>query len=101
MALWYGLYAATGFLPRCVFRAATGLKCPGCGSQTFLLEILHGHWLDALSANPSIPVFILYLAAITQPFSRRVREWLTSPPALWVLLAAILLWTVGRNLAGI
>lgn len=101
VALWYGLYAATGFMPRCVFRVVTGLKCPGCGSQTFLLELLHGHWLEAFRANPSIPVYILYLAAITQPFSSRLRERLTTPAALWILLASIILWTVARNVAGI
>ncbi len=98
LALWYGIHAATGFMPRCLFRELTGWKCPGCGSQTALMALLRGDPAAAFMANPAIPFYILYLAAILQPFSPRLRDLLTTPCALYLLAAAILLWTLGRNL---
>lgn len=98
LALWYGVHAATGFMPRCMFREITGWKCPGCGSQTALMALLHGHPREAFLANPAIPFYLLYLAAILQPFSRPLRDRLTSPPALYLLAASIALWTLLRNL---
>lgn len=98
IALWYSLHAATGFMPRCIFRELTGWKCPGCGSQTALMALLHGNPADAFRANPAIPFYLLYLAAILQPLSPRLRDLLTSPAALYLLAASILLWTLLRNL---
>lgn len=98
IALWYGLHAATGFMPRCLFRELTGWKCPGCGSQTALMALLHGNPADAFRANPAIPFYLLYLAAILQPLSPRLRDLLTTPAALYLLAASILLWTLLRNL---
>ncbi len=98
IALWYGLHAATGFMPRCLFRELTGWKCPGCGSQTALMALLDGNPAEAFRANPAIPFYLLYLAAILQPLSPRLRDLLTSPAALYLLAASILLWTLLRNL---
>lgn len=98
IALWYGLHAATGFMPRCLFRELTGWKCPGCGSQTALMALIDGHPADAFRANPAIPFYLLYLAAILQPLSPRLRDRLTTPAALYLLAASILLWTLLRNL---
>lgn len=53
----------TGFFPPCMFRALTGLTCPGCGSTRALHQILHGHFAAAFMLNPlfllAIP-FLLY-----------------------------------------
>lgn len=98
IALWYGLHAATGFMPRCLFRELTGWKCPGCGSQTALMALIDGNPAGAFRANPAIPFYLLYLAAILQPLSPRLRDLLTSPAALYLLAASILLWTLLRNL---
>src|SRR6201988_4069648 len=48
----------TGFFPPCMFRALTGLTCPGCGSTRALHQILHGHFVAAFMLNP------LFLLAI-------------------------------------
>ncbi|MCM1071649.1 MAG: DUF2752 domain-containing protein [[Clostridium] fimetarium] len=101
IALWYGVHAATGFMPRCLFRELTGWKCPGCGSQTALMALLGGKPGEAFAANPAIPFYLLYLAAITQPASRRLRKALTSPAALYILAASIAAWTIGRNFFGV
>lgn len=53
----------TGFFPPCMFRALTGLTCPGCGSTRAMHQILHGHFAAAFMLNPlfllAIP-FLLY-----------------------------------------
>lgn len=51
------------FFPPCLFRALTGLICPGCGSTRAMHQILHGHFAAAFMLNPlfllAIP-FLLY-----------------------------------------
>jgi len=42
----------SGFFPICMFRALTGLTCPGCGSTRALHQILHGHLATAFMLNP-------------------------------------------------
>ena len=53
----------TGFFPVCLFRAFTGLTCPGCGCTRAMHQILHGHFGAAFELNPlfllAIP-FLLY-----------------------------------------
>jgi len=53
----------TGLFPPCLFRALTGLTCPGCGSTRAMHQILHGHFAAAFMLNPlfllAIP-FLLY-----------------------------------------
>lgn len=48
----------TGFFPVCLFRAFTGLNCPGCGSTRAMHQILHGHFVAAFMLNP---LFLLAL----------------------------------------
>ncbi|HKU76141.1 MAG TPA: DUF2752 domain-containing protein [Pyrinomonadaceae bacterium] len=74
IAIWLLLFAGsvylflfepgkTGFFPPCLFRALTGLTCPGCGSTRAMHQILHGHFVAAFMLNPlfllAIP-FLLY-----------------------------------------
>ena len=42
----------TGFFPPCLFRALTGLTCPGCGSTRAMHQIVHGHFAAAFMLNP-------------------------------------------------
>ena len=53
----------TGFFPPCLFRALTGLTCPGCGSTRAMHQSVHGHFAAAFMLNPlfllAIP-FLLY-----------------------------------------
>jgi hypothetical protein len=50
----------------CLFKAATGLPCPSCGSTRAVLDITRLHFADALYANPL--GFIIALAMIVFPF---------------------------------
>lgn len=87
--------------PRCLFRQLTGWQCPGCGSARALHALLHGHPLRAFAFNPALP----FLAAlgigaliVDRKGSPRLRRALFSAPAVAVLLVAVVLWTVCRNL---
>jgi hypothetical protein len=54
----------------CLFKAATGLPCPSCGSTRSVVDITKLHFGDALYANPFgfiialsiiiLPVWVLY-----------------------------------------
>jgi hypothetical protein len=54
----YPQYAV--YFPKCIFHLATGLHCPGCGSQRALVALLHGDALTAMHNN--------LLALILLPF---------------------------------
>lgn len=36
----------------CPLRNLTGLPCPGCGLTRSWVYLAHGHWSDAVAANP-------------------------------------------------
>lgn len=95
----------TRAMPRCIIHAITGLQCPGCGSQRALHAILGGDIAGAVSANFLLPFLLLYLLVLaarwinpSSPRVGRLYSRLTSPLALRILLALILLWFILRNI---
>ena len=88
-----------GFFPPCVFHRLTGLHCPGCGATRALHALVHGDVVGALHDNA---VFVLMLPAIVGllgteillPPERRpfIPAW-----AIWTLFAALVTFTVARN----
>lgn len=63
--------AQHAFFPKCVFYWATGLFCPGCGSQRALHALLHGHVGEALGQNALVVLALPYLGYVAL---RRLRE---------------------------
>ncbi|MEK6743901.1 MAG: DUF2752 domain-containing protein [Nitrospirota bacterium] len=47
-------------LPACLFRAATGIPCPSCGTTRVLVHLAHGDIAGSLLLNP-----LFFLAMIT------------------------------------
>ena len=92
-----------GFFPRCTFLTLTGYKCPGCGSQRALHALLHGDLASAwrhnaalLVAIPTVAVYLLgELKRTTWP---RYYRAISRPWLVYTILAAIILWWVGRNI---
>jgi hypothetical protein len=91
------------FYPVCFFHQTTGLLCPGCGALRATHQLLHGHLAAAFRFNPMLIVslpFLLWLGARFslqkarhQPLSLGLRlGW------LWLILAAVLIVSVLRNL---
>jgi hypothetical protein len=93
------------FYPVCFFHKTTGLLCPGCGALRALHQLLHGHLATAFRFNPvlvvSLPLVGWFIARLAlqkagdQPLSVPLR-----PGWLWLILTAVLLVSVLRNLPG-
>ena len=90
----------TRLFPPCLFRAATGLHCPGCGSTRALHHLLHGRVATAFDFNPllvaSLP-FVAYAlvrgAVRTRRAPRPLPAW-----AIWGLFVVVLAFGLLRNL---
>lgn len=93
-----------GLFPPCVWHAATGTACPGCGITRALHHLLHGRIATALGYNAVGLVVLLGTAAVlARPLWIALRENRWSPPSLtrrfaWCLLALGLVWALVRNL---
>jgi len=94
-----------GFFPTCMFHAATGLYCPGCGATRALYALLHGNIRMALKDNA---LFVLSLVALTVWGARFILRKLKNQPAkfslspkfLWGFLVVAVVFAVLRNLPG-
>src|SRR5690554_6582630 len=55
------------YFPKCIFLSLTGYKCPGCGSQRAIYELLHFNLVGAFKVNMflvcSIPLVVLLIVA--------------------------------------
>ena len=92
-----------GHYPTCPFLAATGRHCPGCGSLRAVHALAHGDLGAAVGLNALAVGGILLLAAIWLRWvgarvAGRSRAQLAPAPAVWVLLALVLVFWVTRNL---
>ncbi len=97
--------AADSHFPPCMFRAATGLWCPGCGLTRGLHQLFNGHLSSALHYNLFIPLFVV--AAGLGWWSWLRTSWDRSPVALsaplvrrlaWVMPIALIAYGVLRNI---
>ena len=91
--------------PRCPFLMATGLKCPGCGSQRALHSLLHLDFVQAFHYNAflvlSLPLLLLLLLA--EAIRTRYPAFYAAvqrPAYLLTYLALVIGWTIVRNLFG-
>lgn len=102
----YGTFdPSESFFPRCPFYWATGLKCPGCGSQRALHHLLNGEIGAAFHHNAFlvafIPVLVFIISADLLRFRYPKLYFASRNPVLsWSILATILLWWVLRNVFG-
>ena len=97
--------ARASFYPRCPLYAWTHLQCAGCGTLRAAHALLHGRWLEALRLNALATLAVPALAwlgvgAIARRGTGRVLPF-TRPrrAALWLVAAAALAYSVGRNVA--
>lgn len=93
------------FYPICFFHQATGLLCPGCGVLRGMHQLLHGHLAEAFRFNPmlvaSLPFLSWFGAKLALQTARRQPLSVGLRPAwLWLILAAVLVVSVLRNLPG-
>lgn len=103
----YGRYnpAEHQVFPKCPFRTLTGYKCPGCGSQRAIHDILQGNIFAAFQQNMlliiSIPYLLLGFAfdlyRSTNPLYLRWRKRLYGTKAIYFVLAIIIVFWILRN----
>ena len=103
--LWHFDPNESEFFPKCPFFVHTGLKCPGCGTQRALHELLRLRPAEAFGYNAMAVIMMPVLAAMiaAQLFRDacpRFYVFTVSPGLSWSLLALVLLWWLGRNIFG-
>jgi hypothetical protein len=90
--------------PRCLWYAATGWQCPGCGGLRAVHALLHGQLATAFHYNPLV-VALAPLAGVMG--LGRLAQWAWGWPAcslqargawLWLLVGVMLAFAVLRNL---
>lgn len=94
-----------GHYPLCPLKAVTGLDCPACGGLRSVHALTHGDLGGALNQNLAVvlllPVAVvlwvgwLRRAGASGAPAERTTRWRTAP---YVLLVALLVFTVVRNL---
>lgn len=91
------------WMPKCIWKVATGTDCPGCGSQRMLHSLMHGDFIGAWHANAyaicMIPVmgFLLWLELFRERFPR-MYDRIHSPWMIRIIVASVFLWWILRNL---
>ena len=102
--IYYALDPSTsGAFPQCFFLSLTGYKCPGCGIQRAVHALLHGDVAGAFRYNAFLMVAIPWIALCLFAESRRTRNprlyaRLNPELLMWLLLAAVLIWWILRNI---
>lgn len=90
-------------IPDCPFHAVTGGYCPGCGSLRATHSLLDGHLHAAVGYNLlfvlSLPLFAWWAAGwVGAAVVGKTWKTASTPRLGWVLLGAVLVWWVVRNL---
>jgi hypothetical protein len=100
--------AASGLaqLPGCPIRQATGRLCPGCGGLRAAVAAADGRWAEAMRWNPALPAaaaLAAYGVAVGVSGCRNPRQFHRLAPGWlwWVVVAAVAVFTVVRNLAAV
>jgi len=89
----------SGFYPQCVFKQATGLDCPGCGTTRALHALVHGRFGEALHFNPLLFVFIAVAACMLPSLLRgESARFVYTRWFGWGSVVVICGWWIGRNL---
>jgi hypothetical protein len=96
--------AEHSFYPRCVFRALSGLQCPGCGGTRALYCLLHFHFAEALHYNALVTLlaplalgwFVFWYVQVCT--SGRGHSFRLPRPAVAFLYMLVLLFGIIRNL---
>ena len=91
----------------CVFYEVTGLHCPGCGNTRAVEALIHLDIPGALACNYLFPLELAYLVWVYSVtvgnYYKTGKVSYRSPlPVVDILiLAAVVIWGVVRNVAGI
>ncbi|MDE7350629.1 MAG: DUF2752 domain-containing protein [Muribaculaceae bacterium] len=91
------------WMPKCIWKVATGTDCPGCGSQRMAHALMHGDFRAAWHANAfalcMLPViaFLLLMECLRERYQRLYCR-VHSPLAIGFIAVAVVVWWIVRNL---
>lgn len=97
----------TGQSVPCIFRAVTGLKCPGCGSTGLCMSLLRFDIRSAWEHNRAITAMLPLGAAVAGDMSLRYilygdkRPDRFSSAAMWFISAVLVIFGMVRNLSAL
>ncbi len=103
VALFFYDPAMHGFYPRCFFKLASGLDCPGCGGLRATHQLLHGNIGAAFALNPLFIVALPFLAwwaarvLIEQLTGNKWPRLVPTSTALWIVGGVVIAFGVLRN----
>lgn len=114
--IWsYNRHEEHNSITPCLFKNATGIACPSCGSTRSVLSIINGNFTDAVLINPLgfviallmlvLPAWLLYDLALKKDtlytaykkFERTLRvKWIAI--TLITLILANWIWNITKGL---
>ncbi len=93
--------------PKCPVWLATGLKCPGCGSQRMFHHLLHGRLGQSFTQNPLLFITLPYFALLlwyglfgNAEKYPRLRNFLLGRWTLYIIVGLFFGYMIVRNVAG-
>lgn len=94
------------FFPPCPFYTLTGWRCPGCGSQRAIHQLLNGNVIAAWHYNPLMVAAIPYVTVgmwfqwktPKDRWGKYLHRTLYHGRSTYVILIVVLLFWVERNL---
>lgn len=94
----------SNIFPKCPFYYITGYKCPGCGSQRAIHELLNGNLKNAFSQNQLLVLSIPYIifGFIVDKFNKKnkllfIRKYLYGQHAIYIIIIILFSFTFIRN----
>lgn len=103
VAYWFFDPMEVSWMPRCLWKVATGTECPGCGSQRMAHALMHGDLVDAWHANAyalcMLPVvaFMVWLEFFRNRYHRLYAR-VHAPAFIGLLGVSVLVWWIVRNI---
>lgn len=96
--------ANNNIFPKCPINYFTGYKCPGCGSQRALHELLNGNLKNAFYQNQLLVLSIPYLmfGIIVDKYNKKnkllfIRKYLYGQHAIYIIIIILFSFTFIRN----
>jgi len=95
----------TVWLPKCPFYLLTGFRCPACGTQRAIYNLLHFNIRKAFSFNPFMLISVPYattLVVVTWLDPNRktgkMKKICYNPITIYIYLILMVLWWIIRNI---
>jgi hypothetical protein len=102
--IFYFTPGAGSIYPPCPTKYLTTYSCPGCGSLRSVHNLLHGNVEKAFYFNPLTVIALPFLAVWSVLYLLQLFFKMKLPPVkikpfvIWLLISAIIIFTVLRNL---